>query len=277
VNARALAWVTLALGAAAGVAVGYWYGGHRGEAAAPAPAQASKSEVLYWYDPMYPQHRFQKPGKSPFMDMQLVPRYAGEAGGDGGVSVSPRVAQNLGLRTAEVARRSLAAGFSAVGSVEYNERAVVVVQPRAGGFIERLHVRAPLDQVRRGAPLVDMLVPEWAAAQEEYLLLRKRADTQSGDLAAAARQRLVLLGMSEEQIKAVERAGTTQARITLHAPVSGAIAELGAREGLTVAAGATLFRIAGLDSVWVVAEVPEAQATQLAPGTQAEVRVPAYP
>jgi Cu(I)/Ag(I) efflux system membrane fusion protein len=209
------------------------------------------------------------------MDMQLVAKYAGEAKDQGGVTVSPRVMQSLGIRTADVKRGSLSPKLTAVGAVEYNERSVVLVQPRANGFIERLYVRAPLDSVRQGDPLVEMLIPDWAAAQEEYLLLRSRPDAK--DLAAAARRRLLLLGMSEAQIGAVERAGAAQPRITLTAPVSGVIAELGARQGMTVTAGTTLFRIAGLGTVWVVAEVPEMQAAQLAPGNQVEVQVSAYP
>jgi Cu(I)/Ag(I) efflux system membrane fusion protein len=225
---------------------------------------------------MYPQSRFDKPGKSPFMDMQLVPKYADEAGDGGTVSVSPRALQSLGVRTVEVRRGSLEQRLTAVGSVEYNERSFVVVQPRANGFIERLYVRAALDPVRQGDPLVEILFPDWAAAQEEYLLLRKREEPASRELAAAARQRLVLLGMSQEQIATVERAGTAQPRITLRAPVSGVIAELGARQGMTVNAGTTLFRIANLGSVWVVAELPEVQAAILTVGSRVEVHVPAY-
>jgi Cu(I)/Ag(I) efflux system membrane fusion protein len=249
---------------------------HSAEPAA-GPAPQGDRKVLYWYDPMVPQSRFDKPGKSPFMDMQLVPKYADEAVSEGTVTISPRVTQNLGVRTAEARPGSLAPKFTVVGSVDYNERSVVLVQPRAGGFVEKLHVRAPLDMVRAGDPLVELLIPEWAAAQEEYLLLRRRQDAADQELAVAARQRLVLIGMSEEQIAAVEREGKTLARVTLRAPVSGVVAELGAREGMTVAAGATLFRIAGLGTVWVVAEVPEAQAGMLTPGIAAAARVPAYP
>ena len=274
---------TLFIGILAGAGTGYWFAGrtpaHRAEPTASAPAAASKGErkVLYWYDPMVPQSRFDKPGKSPFMDMQLVPRYADEGADEGSVTVSSRVVQSLGVRTAEAQPGSLAPRVSAVGSVEYNERSVVLVQPRANGFIERLYVRAPLDPVRAGDPLVEILFPEWAGAQEEYLLLRQRAEAASRELATAARQRLALLGMSEEQIAAMEREGKARPRVTLRAPVSGVIAELGAREGMTVTAGTTLFRIAGLASVWVVAQVPESQASFLVPGARVEVRVPAYP
>ena len=261
---------------------GYWYAMSRmpampAEPAAAKPATQGDRKVLYWYDPMFPQQKFDKPGKSPFMDMQLVPKYADEGGDEGTVSISPRVVQNLGVRTTEARRGSLVTKLAAVGNVEFNERAVAVVQPRTAGFVERLYVRAPLDPVRAGDPLVEILFPEWAGAQAEYLALKRLAGPDVEALQRAARERLVLLGMSEDEIAAVEREGKTRPRVTLRAPVSGVIAELGVREGMTVAAGATLFRIAGLGTVWIVAEVPEAQAGMLVPGAQVEARVPAYP
>jgi len=262
---------------AAGAFAGYWFAMHRSMQAAPPTADGGK-EVLYWYDPMYPQHRFDKPGKSPFMDMQLVPKYAGEATADAGtVSISPRVVQNLGVRTAEARTGSIEQRFEAVGSVAYNERGVVQLQARAAGFVERLHARAPLDPVAKGAPLVTLLYPEWAGAQEEFLLLKKNPSMELQTLAAAARQRLVLLGMSEQEITAVEREGKTRTRVTLAAPISGVIAELGVREGMTVAAGTPLFKIVDLSTVWVNAEVPEAQAARVRPGAMVEARVSAYP
>ena len=170
---RTLALVLLAAVVFAGL--GYWLGIRREHAPAPKPVAATSDarKPLYWYDPMYPQQKFDKPGKSPFMDMQLVPRYADEAAADAGtVSISPRVVQNLGVRTAEARSGSIEQRFEAVGSVAYNERGVVQLQARAAGFVERLHARAPLDPVAKGAPLVDILFPEWAGAQEEFLLLR---------------------------------------------------------------------------------------------------------
>jgi Cu(I)/Ag(I) efflux system membrane fusion protein len=244
------------------------------------PAADPGKRVLYWYDPMHPQQKFDQPGKSPFMDMQLVPKYADEAGAQfepGTVSISPRVVQNLGVRTAEAKTGSLESRFEAVGSVAYNERSVVQLQARATGFVERLHARAPLDAVAKGAPLVELLYPEWAGAQEEYLLLRKSGSPELQSLAAAARQRLVLLGMSEAEIAAVEREGRTQPRVTIHAPIPGVIAELGVREGMTVSPGSMLFRIVDLSTVWVNAEVPEAQAASVRPGAAVEARVTGYP
>src|SRR6185436_8182098 len=137
----------------------------------------------------------------------------------GTVSIDPRVAQNLGVRTAEVIAGSMERRIESVGSVAWNERGVVVVQARSGGFVEKLHARAPLDPVAKGQALVELLAPDWAAAQEEYLSLRRAG--KDANLAEAARNRLQLLGMSEAQIGLLEKEGKPQARITLYAPISG--------------------------------------------------------
>jgi len=181
-----IAALVVVVGAAAAFA-GYRYAVSRMEhPPAAAPAAGAERKVLYWYDPMQPQQKFDKPGKSPFMDMQLVPKYADEAAGAGTVSISPQMVQNLGVRTAEAKTGAIEERFEAVGTVAFNERSVVQLQARAAGFVEKLHARAPLDPVKKGAPLVELLYPEWAGAQEEYLLLR---NSGSSELAQAARQR----------------------------------------------------------------------------------------
>jgi membrane fusion protein, copper/silver efflux system len=240
---------------------------------------ATGKKVLYWHDPMVPGQKFDKPGKSPFMDMQLVPVYAGAEGDEGKVTVSPRVQQNLGVRTTEVVKGSLSPAVEVVGSVAYNERNVAVVTARASGYVERLHARAPLDPVRKGQALAEIYVPDWVAAQEEYLTVKRMAG-MNGDVAPlleGARQRMRLAGMTEEQIHRFESSGRVQPRASITAPVSGVIAELGAREGMTVMSGAALFRINGLDTVWVNAELPESQARFVRPGSAVEARTPAFP
>jgi Cu(I)/Ag(I) efflux system membrane fusion protein len=248
--------------------------------AGPAPGDAAPTgdrKVLYWHDPMVPGQKFDKPGKSPFMDMQLVPVYADSDGAEGKVTISPRVQQNLGVRTAEVTKGTLAPAVEAVGNVAYNERDVAVVQARSNGFVEKLYVRAPLDPVRKGQPLAELYVPEWVAAQEEYLSVRRMAGTRLEALLDGARQRMRLVGMTDEQIRLVESAGKIHPRLTVFAPIGGVVAELGAREGMTVMAGAPLFRINGLGTVWVNAEIRESQASEVRPGNPVEARAAALP
>ncbi|HET9580856.1 MAG TPA: efflux RND transporter periplasmic adaptor subunit, partial [Usitatibacter sp.] len=165
-SARNATLVVAALAAIGAIGFGgYWIGMDRGmKMAAPATAAApgdgsrkagdvdpaSGRRILYWHDPMYPNQRFDKPGKSPYMDMPLVPVYADAGGDDSGVRISPSMQQNLGVRVGEATRGSLAPSVEAVGSVAYNERDLAMVQARANGFLEKLYVRAPLDPVRKG-------------------------------------------------------------------------------------------------------------------------------
>lgn len=235
-------------------------------------------KILYYHDPMMPGKRFEAPGKSPFMDMMLVPAYAGSEGADAGtVTISPRIVQNLGLRTAEVAEGSLKPMVTAVGAIDWNEREQAIVQARASGYVEKLHVRATLDRVRKGEPLVDLYVPEWIAVQEDFLSLRRMRGPDLAPLMDAARQRMRQAGMSDAQIRQVETHDALQTRLTISAPIDGAVTELAVRDGMTVSPGMTLMRINGFDTVWANADVPESQAVLLRPGAQVLAQTPALP
>ncbi len=238
---------------------------------------ATGRKVLYYHDPMVPASKFDKPAKSPFMDMMLVPVYADGDSDQGKVTVSPRIQQNLGVRTATVTEGTLSPEVSAVGNIAFNERDQATVQARATGYVERLHVRATLDAVSRGQPLVDLYVPDWVAAQEEFLSLKRMQGQDLGSLIDGARQRMRQVGMSDEQIRLVETSGRTQLRTTITAPLGGVVVELLAREGMTVSTGMTLFRINGLSTVWANAEVPESQAALLRRGAKVQARSPAVP
>jgi len=246
--------------------------------AVPASSTAASTEKpLYWYDPMAPDKHFDAPGKSPFMDMQLVPKYANSASAPGTVAIDPRLAQSLGVRTATAERGTLQTKVRATGAVAFDERAVSLVQSRVAGIVEQLHVRAPLTQVYAGQPLLTVLAPDWTAAQEEYLALRHSQTAGLESLRNAARQRLLLLGMGDGQIRAIERSGQAQTRITLTAPRAGVVGELNVRDGATIAPGMPLMRINGLDDIWINAAIPEAQSGRVTAGAAVEARVPAFP
>ncbi|PLC48128.1 efflux transporter periplasmic adaptor subunit [Pollutimonas subterranea] len=239
--------------------------------------EGAEPKILYWQDPMMPGQKFDKPGKSPFMDMQLVPVYAGGGEDEGAVTVSSRVTQSLGIRTAQVVKGSLSKSTTVVGNVAYNERDVAQIQARSNGFVERLHARATLDAVRKGGPLVDLYVPDWIAAQEDYLTARRLRGPGSSGLADAARQRMQLAGMNEEQIRSVISSGKVQARMSITSPIDGVVTELAIREGMTVSMGAPLFRINGISTVWVNAEIPENLASQVQVGNAVEASTGSLP
>ncbi|MFP5425088.1 MAG: efflux RND transporter periplasmic adaptor subunit [Gammaproteobacteria bacterium] len=258
---------------AIGIGAGFWLGG-RG--AYPPSQPVGEQKALYWYDPMYPQQHFPAPGKSPFMDMPLVPKYSDDTAGEEqpAIQVSAGLQQNLGIRLATVTAGRLERTLSVSGVLAFDERDFSVLQARTGGYVERVYGRATGDIVARGAPLADVLTPEWAGLQEEYLALRHSGDAQ---LTAAARQRLVLAGMPADLINRVASTGKVQLSVTLSAPTAGVIQALDLRPGMTLTPGATLARINGVANVWLEAAVPEAQAQGLREGQPVQAQLPAFP
>ena len=282
-TSRGTVFLVLAV-AAAGIAVGT-VAGRRWPARTPeqavlaSPAGSATNgarQPLYWYDPMVPQQHFDRPGKSPFMDMALVPRYADEPADQdarqAGVKIDPALTQNMGMRLAVVERVPLSARVEANGIVGLNERAVAVVQSRAAGFVERVWPLAPGDVIAAGQPLAQLRVPEWTAAQHELIAVRGDVN-----LLAAARERLLSLGMTQADVRALEHGGLVKAVHTVSAPSGGMLETLDVRAGMTVTGGQTLARINGLDPVWLEVAVPEAQAGRLAVGARAEAHLAAAP
>ncbi len=269
-----LRWAAAAVGLIIlGAGVGFGLSRLSSDRAASTGAASGDREVLYWYDPMVPDQKFDRPGKSPFMDMDLVPRYADEAAG-AGVRIDPALVQSLGARFATVRRGTLEGDVAATAVVEFNDRDVAIVQARASGFVERVYDHAPGDVIRAGAPLADLLVPEWGGAQIEYLAVRRTADAP---LIAAARQRLILLGMPESLVSTVERTGRPRTTVTVSSPIGGAVQTLGVRRGMSVAAGTTLAEVNGLSTVWLNAAIPEAMAGSLRIGRSVDVTLAAFP
>ena len=268
---RALMLVT-ALAAGGG---GFWLG-HRQTGEQTAAAAAGSGQPLYYYDPMFPNQKFDKPGKSPFMDMQLVPKYADGAapGSAPAVTVDPASRQSLGLRVVEAKMGNLATTLNVTGTIDFNQRDVAMIQARSGGFVQRVYARAPGDVVRAGAPIADLLLPEWGGAQTEFLSVKRLGQP---DLTAAARQRLRLLGMPEGLIAKVERTGRPNGAVTITSPISGVIQSLDARIGVTLATGQSLAQVNGLGTVWLNAAVPEAQAGQVRIGQNASAMLAGFP
>lgn len=262
--------ITLAILSAGGV--GYLVGKQH----APLAPSVAKPErtVLYWYDPMVPDKRFDKPGKSPFMDMELVPRHADEAQDDGGITVSARQQQNLGVRTARVEMRELANYSTGYGTVAINERGLHTLVAPSGGIVEKLTVNALQQQVKKGETLATLWNPTWAAAQREYLAVRQLGDDV---LTQSARQRLALLFMPETVIRQVERSGKPQDRIAITAPEDGYVNKLEVRQGMQLSPAQPLFELASLNPVWVDVDYPEAQAAQLTLGNDISAASNAWP
>ncbi|MDR2502950.1 MAG: efflux RND transporter periplasmic adaptor subunit [Deltaproteobacteria bacterium] len=237
-------------------------------------AVQTERRALYWYDPMYPGTHFDQPGKSPFMDMELIPRYAQDEAG-AGVRIDPTQTQNLAVRTARAERGRLSFTRDIPANVEYNAYQLAKVQPRAGGFVEKVYSLAVGDTVRAGAPLAEITVPEWAADQSEYLLLKN----QKADAAVVrgVRERLRLSGIPEEMLKELDTSGRVQTRMTIQAPLGGVITVLDVYPGMNVDKNMTMATIQGTNPIWITADVPERDIPLVASGGRMRISVPAWP
>jgi Cu(I)/Ag(I) efflux system membrane fusion protein len=246
--------------------------------AEPGAQSADARRVLYWYDPMYPQQRFEKPGKSPFMDMALVPRYAesttDRTDTNAAVRIDPQMAQQLGMREAEVRMAVLPNLVAATGTVALDPRGVVELQARATGFVEHATALAVGDIVSASQPLFALRVPAWRAAADEWLLLTRTGDDA---LATIATQRLQMLGMTERDIATLKRTRRAESTYTIASPIDGVVVALPTRPGMTVAEGQALVGLNSIRRVVLEVAVPEAQSSGLRVGDIARARMTADP
>ncbi|MEK0213730.1 efflux RND transporter periplasmic adaptor subunit [Acinetobacter junii] len=262
----------------AGGGAGYWIAHQKDNPQSTLAGQQQDAKVLYWYDPMKPEQHFDKPGKSPFMDMQLVPKYADEntAMTDESrptVKIDPSLQQNLAIRYGTVEQAVIGNAMFTNGILQANERQTAILQTRASGFVQRVYGHAVGDMVTEGSPIADISIPEWTGEQTEFLAVLRTGDRS---LIQASRQRLQLLGIPQNVIHQVERTRRVQSNITLQAPISGFIDSLEVRNGMALAMGQTLAIIKGINPIWLEAAVPEKQIAGIKRGMSVEANFAAF-
>jgi Cu(I)/Ag(I) efflux system membrane fusion protein len=243
----------------------------------PAAAQAGTRdarEPLYYRHPHDPTVTSPVPRKDE-MGMDFVPVYAsGDESTDGALQLSAVMVSNLGVRTAPVRHGTLGGTVDAVGTVAYDERGRVEVRVRTDGYVERLVVRAEGEPVRRGQSLFSVFSPRLAAAQREYLAAASLGEPA---LAAAAAERLHALGLDRGAIERLKATGQATERVSYFAPVDGVVTMLGVREGSLAEPGMSAMTLVPVDRIWVVADIPEADAARVEAGAAAGIRFPSIP
>jgi membrane fusion protein, copper/silver efflux system len=263
---------------------------------APAPPAASGGrKVLYWFDPMQPGTHFDHPGKSPFMDMELVPKYADEAAPQGGppaagtaVELSPQEVSAAGVATAEVQPASLYRTVRAVGTLGADETKLVHVAARVAGRLDRLYLDFTGAAVRRGDPLYAIYSPDLVTSGREYALAlenlaRARAGGDAGyvrsaeSLAQAARERLALWGLDGDQLDRVARTRQPEMDLIVRSSVRGTVLEKKVVQGQYVTEGQDLYLLADLSTLWLSAKVYEQDLGAVRTGQPAVARFSAFP
>jgi len=244
---------------------------------APPQQAGTGPRILYWWDPMIPDFKSDKPGKSP-MGMDMVPVYEGQdqakAEEKGVVTVSAAAMNNLGVRTAAVERVTLTPTVETFGSITFDESRISHLHVRSDGWIERLHTRVMGEFVERGQLLMEVFSPNLITAAYEFVREAERGPSGNTE---GARRKMIALGVSERQIEEIRKTGAVPERIKVYAPQPGVVEALGVAEGMYVESDVTLMAIVDHASVWVMAEVLESQVGLVSRGMPAEVRVASQP
>ncbi len=283
---------------AASLAAGYWWGANRPAAEAPriaegkaapaatAPAAAAKPRILYYRNPMGLPDTSPVPKKDQ-MGMDYVPVYEGEEPQGPEVKISLDKVQKLGVKTEAAAYRNLARSVRALGTVQVDERSQRTVAPRFEGWIQKLLVNTTGEAVRRGQPLMEVYSPDLVAAQQEYVIAWKGAQTLKDagpEIQASMRtlvdsslQRLRNWDIAEEELQRLQTEGKPRSTLTLRSPAGGVILEKPSVQGMRFMPGEVLYRIADLSTLWLVAEVFEQDLGLVRIGQSAKIHVNAYP
>lgn len=231
-------------------------------------------KILYWYEPMVPEKRFDKPGKSPFMDMELVPKYADEVQSDVSgkpvISISADTVQKMGVRTEKVTKGSFAKNIHATAIVMENERSRWDIFSQVEGRVEDLRYSAVGDRVKKGDLFYSLYSPELLSLQNDYIAARK-AGLQ--DLAQAAKKRLKLLGVDDKVIADLSKSSKAFEKVPFYIPADGVLARLEIRNGHYLKMNDEIGHIQDLSTLWLEAAVPEKDLSSIKEGDTAEIVV----
>ena len=241
---------------------------------------SSGRRVVAWIDPMYsqgPPHLYKSnhPGVAPDCGMKLVPQYADESATSGAttgaVSIPPERQQLIGVKLAAAEMRDLSRSIRTTGRVAVDERRTAQIRTKFEGFIDALYVNFTGQPVRRGEALAGIYSPDLLATQNELILAERNRSDLGRTLSDAARTRLRLWDMSAADIDRIARTGKPMRDVVLRSPVSGVVIAKNAVAGARVMPADTLYEIADLSHVWVLADVYESELSSVRIGTVAQV------
>ena len=245
-------------------------------------------KVLYYWDPMLGASSIaHAPGRSA-MNNALVPVYEDEQRGGPTVKIDPTIIQNIGVRTAEVKRGTLAITIRAFGMLEPPEPAVYEVNLKVNGWVEKLYADTVGMHIEKGEPLFDLYSPDLQIAEEELIggvKTMKGMDAKSADSVRAesqamvdsARQKLHFWGVSDQEIDAIASSMKAPPTVAFRSLVEGDLADKSVVQGSAVQAGTKLLRIEDHSTLWLNIQVYEPQIAAIALGQTVEAAVDGVP
>jgi Cu(I)/Ag(I) efflux system membrane fusion protein len=191
------------------------------------------------------------------------------------IEVSPRDISRLGIQIVVAKTEAIVSPITTVATVSLDESRLSHVHTRVAGWVEQLNVNTTGEYVRAGQPVARIFSQELLSSQAEYLAARRfAASGLATSVVSSGRMRLRVLGMTDGQIRALERSGQPIRLITVTAPTSGIVVNRGVSVGTAVDPSTELLTLANMANTWVFAEVPETEIRAVRAGTPVKLDFP---
>lgn len=245
-----------------------------------------KDQIKFWTCSMHPQIHVPGPGKCPLCGMDLIPvkESGGEEDGPRRLKLSETAKKLAEIATVPVERKFVTHVVDMVGKVDYDETRLAHITSWVPGRLDRMFVDYTGVPVKKGDHMVEIYSPELISAQEEYLLAVRSSKNSEGRRASmnkrmleATREKLLLWGLTPQQLKEIEKRGKPFERTTIYAPAGGIVIEKSALEGSYVKTGTKIYTIADLNHLWVRLDAYESDLIWIRYGQEVEFTAAAYP
>ncbi len=255
-------------------------------------SSAEASEYVYVCPMGFPEAS-ESPGVSKFCGMELikkkrseVPFLSGKGINEVRLSPSEMILANVGVSTVE--HKAIGKEINTVGKIDYNESRQAHIAARIAGRVEKLYVNFTGQKVNRGDPLLEIYSPDLVTTQQEYILalenFEKTKSSSSAEqiaitqsLVESTKNKMLLWGITPEQILNIETTRKVKTTMTIFAPVGGTITKKEIVEGQYVSEGQDFFQIDDFSVVWMEADIYEYEITFVKLGQRVEVTTQAYP
>lgn len=245
---------------------------------------AATDPDIYYTCSMDPQVVESKPGTCPICHMDLTPvKKSSQQENDDEIALSPEQMQLGNIRVDTIKNEFIGSQMILTGTLNFDETKINDVSARVGGRIEKLYFKKEGDYVSKGVALYEIYSEELNNAKQEYWLALEKKESLGNsiinydDLIASAKNKLILWGLSEQQINSINKNSVTNPRTTFYSTATGYITQLNLQEGDYVSEGSSIVKLAGLSNLWAEAQVYTTQMAQLNNTKNVIVEIPDFP